>query len=294
MAKNLVIVESPAKAKTISRFLGSEYKVLASMGHIRDLPESTMGIDIEHDFTPKYLVSAGKKKVVKQLKDAISGETRVWIATDEDREGEAIGWHLVSALGLEDGKHQVKRIVFHEITKKAIDEAIAKPRSIDLNLVDAQQARRILDRLVGYELSPFLWKKVQKGLSAGRVQSVAVRLVVDREREIRAFKPEEFWKIKGEFSKKEADEFGRQKFFATLGLSPSEAKKKLKTIGTQAEVEGILTALKGAEYKIGDVEEKDVKRNPSSPFTTSTLQQEASRKLGFSVKKTMMLAQQLY
>lgn len=294
MAKNLVIVESPAKAKTISRFLGSEYKVLASMGHIRDLPEKKIGIDTEHDFEPKYEVSAGKKKVVKQLKDAISGETRVWIATDEDREGEAIGWHLLSALGLEDGKHKVERIVFHEITKKAIDEAIAKPRSIDLNLVDAQQARRILDRLVGYELSPFLWKKVQKGLSAGRVQSVAVRLVVDREREIRAFKPEEFWKIKGEFSKKEADEFGRQKFFATLGLSPSEAKKKLKTIGTQSEVDGILTALKGAEYKIGDVEEKDVKRNPSSPFTTSTLQQEASRKLGFSVKKTMMLAQQLY
>jgi len=294
MAKNLVIVESPAKAKTISRFLGSDYKVLASMGHIRDLPEKKMGIDTEHDFEPKYEVSAGKKKVVKQLKDAISGETRVWIATDEDREGEAIGWHLLSALGLEDGKHKVDRIVFHEITKKAIDEAISHPRDLDLNLVDAQQARRILDRLVGYELSPFLWRKVQKGLSAGRVQSVAVRLVVDREREIRAFKPEEFWKIKGEFSKKEADEFGRQKFFATLGLSPSEAKKKLKTIGTQNEVDGILTALKGAEYKIGDVEEKDVKRNPSAPFTTSTLQQEASRKLGFSVKKTMMLAQQLY
>jgi DNA topoisomerase-1 len=289
MAKNLVIVESPAKAKTISRFLGSSYKVLASMGHVRDLPKSKIGIDVEHDFEPSYIVSADKKKTVKALKDQIKSDTTVWLATDEDREGEAIGWHLLSALKIDPAENPVKRIVFHEITKKAIEDAVMNPRDIDLRLVDAQQARRVLDRLVGYELSPLLWKKVGRGLSAGRVQSVAVRLVVEREREIRAFKPEEFWKIKGDFAKMEADEFGRRKFSAVLEKNASNEKLRVKD-----DADAVLTALQGASYKIGTVEQKEVKRNPSAPFTTSTLQQEASRKLGFSVKKTMMLAQKLY
>ena len=288
MAKNLVIVESPAKAKTISRFLGKEYKVLASMGHVRDLPKSKIGIDVEKDFKPQYVVSTDKKKTIKMLKDELKEDTAVWIATDEDREGEAIGWHLLTALKIDPAKTPVKRIVFHEITKGAIEEAIAKPREINQDLVDAQQARRVLDRLVGYELSPLLWKKVRPGLSAGRVQSVAVRLVVEKEREIRAFKPEEFWKITGEFSKKEKDEFGRDKFTAVL---EKVEKEKLKD---EATSKGILGKLEGATYSIGKVEEKKVKRNPATPFTTSTLQQEASRKLGFSVKKTMVVAQKLY
>lgn len=289
MAKNLVIVESPAKAKTISGFLGSGYKVLASMGHIRDLPKSAMGIDIEHGFEPKYIISADKKKTVKMLQDQIQTGTKVWLATDEDREGEAIGWHLIHALKIDPKENPVARIVFHEITKKAIENAVASPREIDQNLVNAQQARRILDRLVGYELSPLLWRKVQRGLSAGRVQSVAVRLVVDREREIRNFKPEEFWKIKGEFSKLQDDPRGNRKFFAVMDRDGKKEK-----IRTQEVADGLLKALEGAYYKVGEVVEKQVKRNPAPPFTTSTLQQEASRKLGFSVKKTMMIAQKLY
>jgi DNA topoisomerase I len=289
MAKNLVIVESPAKAKTISRFLGSEYKVLASMGHIRDLPKSKTGVDVENDFEPQYEISADKKKTVKLLKDEVKDGTVVWVATDEDREGEAIGWHLLSALKVNAKKNPVKRIVFHEITKSAIEKAIETPREIDQNLVDAQQARRVLDRLVGYELSPLLWRKVRKGLSAGRVQSVAVRLVVEREREIKAFKPEEFWKIKGQFSKKEADQFGRKDFEAVLEKSADGKKLANEKITTE-----VFDKLKDATYKIGSVEKKDVKRNPAAPFITSTLQQEASRKLGFSVKKTMVIAQKLY
>jgi DNA topoisomerase I len=289
VAKNLVIVESPAKTKTISKFLGGDYKVLASMGHIRDLPKSKTGVDVENDFKPEYVISTDKKKTVKMLKNEVKDGTVLWIATDEDREGEAIGWHLLSALKVDPKKNPIKRIVFHEITKGAITKAIETPREIDQNLVDAQQTRRILDRLVGYELSPLLWRKVRKGLSAGRVQSVAVRLVVEKEREIRAFKPEEFWKIKGEFSKEEADEFGRQKFTAVLEKSPD--KKKL---GDEKTTKEIFDKLKDASYKVGSVEEKQLKRNPAAPFTTSTLQQEASRKLGFSVKKTMMVAQKLY
>jgi len=289
MAKHLVIVESPAKAKTISRFLGGEFKVLASMGHVRDLPKTSMAIDTEHDFKPKYVISSDKKKTVKMLKDEMEKDTTLWLATDEDREGEAIGWHLLSALDIDESKTPVKRIVFHEITKKAIDNAVANPRTIDKALVDAQQARRVLDRLVGYELSPLLWRKVRGGLSAGRVQSVAVRLVVDREREIRAFKAEEFWKIKGEFAKLQSDEFGRQNFFAVLEKG-ADGKKLVAKEGADE----VLKMLEGASYKIGSVEAKEVERNPAAPFTTSTLQQEASRKLGFSVKKTMMLAQRLY
>jgi DNA topoisomerase I len=289
MAKNLVIVESPAKAKTITGFLGADYKVLASMGHIRDLPKSKMGIDTKGDFEPEYEISPDKKKTVAMLKKEIGPGTKVWVATDEDREGEAIGWHLLSALKVDPKKNPVERIVFHEITKTAIQKALDTPRQIDQDLVDAQQARRVLDRLVGYELSPLLWKKVQRGLSAGRVQSVAVRLVVEKEREIRAFKPEEYWKIKGEFSKEKEDEHGNQKFFAIM----EKDKEKVK-LGSKETVDGVMKALEGANYKIGSVEEKQLKRNPAAPFTTSTLQQEASRKLGFSVKKTMMIAQKLY
>ncbi|PIR55089.1 type I DNA topoisomerase [Candidatus Peregrinibacteria bacterium CG10_big_fil_rev_8_21_14_0_10_36_19] len=278
MAKNLVIVESPAKAKTISRFLGNGYKVLASMGHVRDLPKSKMGIDVDHDFEPTYEVTDDKKKVVTQLKSELKSAETLWIATDEDREGEAIGWHLLSALKVPKTK-AVKRIVFHEITKPAIMEAIEHPRDLDMNVVNAQQARRVLDRLVGYELSPLLWKKVQYGLSAGRVQSVAVRFIVEREREIEAFIPEEYWKIIGDFKNERGEDFS------------AELRSK---IGNIDEAQKVLDDLDNAKYKIDRVEAKEVKKNPAAPFITSTLQQEASRKLGFSVKQTMRVAQQLY
>lgn len=292
MSKNLVIVESPAKAKTISRFLGKDYKVLASFGHVRDLPKSKMGIDIEHDFTPKYIVSVDKKKVIKELKTQLDKAKQLWIATDEDREGEAIGWHLLSALEVDKKKDlSVHRIVFHEITEKAIKHALEVPRQINQHIVDAQQARRVLDRLVGYELSPLLWKKIRYGLSAGRVQSVAVRLVVDREREIQAFKSVEYWSIVGDFAKQDANLKGNQKIFQAA-LQKFQDKKL--EINSQKQTEDILETLKGAEYKVVKIEEKQVKRNPPAPFITSTLQQEASRKLHFSVKKTMMVAQQLY
>lgn len=290
MAKNLVIVESPAKAKTISRFLGRDYKVLASMGHVRDLPKSKMGIEIENDFKPSYLISADKKKVITQLKGELKKAENLWLATDEDREGEAIGWHLLHALKVDEKKIPVKRIVFHEITERAIKESLKEPRGIDQNVVNAQQARRVLDRLVGYELSPLLWKKVRYGLSAGRVQSVAVRLVVEREREIEAFKPEEFWKIIGEFEKEGEGQKEERLFEAEL--QKFEGKGLKVTNGDQAKQ--VLNDLEGAKYKVAKVEEKEVKKNPAPPFITSTLQQEASRKLGFSVKKTMMVAQQLY
>lgn len=286
MAKNLVIVESPAKAKTISRFLGKEYKVLASMGHVRDLPKSKMGIDVEADFEPSYLIPVDKRKIIKQLKDELASAEQLWLATDEDREGEAIGWHLLRALKVDEEKMPVKRIVFHEITEKAIKEAIETPRVIDQNVVNAQQARRVLDRLVGYELSPLLWRKIRYGLSAGRVQSVAVRLVVEREREIKAFVPEEYWQIIGVFKKQ-----GEEIIFEAELLRKGDEKLPIKN-GEQANE--ILKNLGGANYKVVSVEEKEIKKNPPPPFITSTLQQEASRKLNFSVKKTMMLAQQLY
>lgn len=291
MAKNLVIVESPAKAKTISRFLGKGYNVVASMGHIRDLPKSKMGIDIENDFEPTYETSVDKKKVVSKLKADAKGIDTLWLATDEDREGEAIGWHILSALKVNEKKTPIKRIVFHEITEGAIKEAMEKPRHIDMNVVDAQQARRVLDRLVGYELSPLLWKKVRYGLSAGRVQSVAVRLIVEREREIEAFKPEEYWKLIGDFEKinKKMSKSERS-FQAEL---QKYMGKKFK-VSSGKEAEKVLKDVDGADYKVVDVEKKEVRRNPAPPFITSTLQQEASRKLNFSVKKTMMVAQQLY
>jgi len=280
-AKNLVIVESPGKIKTISKYLGKDYTVMASMGHVRDLPKSKMGVDLEHDFKPQYLISKDKKKVVADLKAKIGPKTTVWIATDEDREGEAIGWHLQEALGL---KHP-KRIVFHEITESALKEAIGEPRTVDMHKVDAQQARRVLDRLVGYELSPLLWKKIQYGLSAGRVQSVALRLIVDREREIEAFIPKEYWSLEAQLQNAK-----HAKFSAKL----SRFKGENPALDREADVQAVLKSIDGCDYTVRDIEEKRVERNPAAPFTTSTLQQEAARKLGFSVKKTMMVAQQLY
>ncbi len=282
-AKNLIIVESPAKAKTISKFVGKEYVVKASMGHVRDLPKSKTGVDTEHNFEPTYLIPPEKKKVIKELDAQIGEKTTVWIATDEDREGEAIGWHLLQALKLSEDDH-VKRIVFHEITKPAILHALETPRKLDHHLVDAQQARRVLDRLVGYELSPLLWKKVRYGLSAGRVQSVAVRLIVEREREIKAFKAEEYWSITAQY-KHDNKEFEAE-------LNKIDGKKA--KIDNEAGATKILKELEGAVHKVEELEKKEVKRNPSPPFTTSTLQQEAARKLGFSVKKTMVLAQIMY
>lgn len=274
--KNLVIVESPAKAKTIEKFLGKDYSVKSSFGHIRDLPKKGLSIDKDNNFAPTYEVPADKKKVVSELKKDTKDAETVWLASDEDREGEAIAWHLSEALKLDPKK--TKRIVFHEITEGAIKNAIANPRDVDIDLVNAQQARRVLDRLVGYELSPILWKKVQPGLSAGRVQSVAVRLIVEREREISAFAAESSFKVIGNFSLK-GEEF------------VAELSSRLADESTTTQ---FLTDCKTATYKIIDSNEKPSERNPSAPFTTSTLQQEAARKLGFSVKQTMTLAQRLY
>lgn len=284
MPTHLVIVESPAKAKTIKRFLGKDYIVEASMGHIRDLPESGLGVDVDNDFSPTYDISDGKEAVVKKLRAALKEADDLWIATDEDREGEAIGWHLTQALKVKD-VGSIKRIVFHEITESAILEAIKNPRKIDMRLVDAQQARRILDRLVGYTLSPFLWKKVYSGLSAGRVQSVAVRIIVDREREIKAFIPVEYWTMIATLANT-ADQ--------TFEAHVEKKDGKKFEIGSQAESDEVLAALKAASFGVEKLEEKEVERNPPAPFTTSTLQQEAARKLGFSVKQTMVVAQQLY
>jgi DNA topoisomerase-1 len=281
---HLVIVESPAKAKTIKRFLGKDYIVEASMGHVRDLPKSGLGIDVEKGFEPTYEVSEGKEAVVKRLRAALKEADDLWIATDEDREGEAIGWHLTQALKVKDAEN-VKRIVFHEITESAIKAAVEHPRTLDMKLVDAQAARRILDRLVGYTLSPFLWKKVYSGLSAGRVQSVAVRIIVDREREIRAFNPVEYWSLEAVL---ENDK--KQSFSAFLD---KKSAKKLE-LNNKEETDKVLAAIKDKPFTVANVEEKEVSRNPAAPFTTSTLQQEAARKLGFSVKQTMVVAQQLY
>ncbi|MGB7786703.1 MAG: type I DNA topoisomerase [Salinimicrobium sp.] len=277
MAKNLVIVESPAKAKTIEKFLGKDYKVASSFGHIADLPTKELGVDTEGDFTPKYIVSKDKKEVVKKLKGLAKDAEMVWLASDEDREGEAIAWHLAEELKLD--KDKTKRIVFHEITKSAILRAIDNPRGINYNLVNAQQARRVLDRLVGYELSPVLWRKVKGGLSAGRVQSVSVRLIVEREREIQNFNAEASYRIDAEFTTEEGKTF----------------KAKIpKNFETKTEAEQFLSQNIGANFKVADLTTKPAKKSPAPPFTTSTLQQEASRKLYFSVSKTMTLAQRLY
>src|SRR3989344_4771249 len=297
---NLVIVESPAKSKTISKFLGPDYRVMASFGHVRDLPKSKLGVDVEHNFEPHYLIPAKAKKVVAELKEAAKKSEKIILATDEDREGEAIAWHLVQALGLDKKKakkeKKIERIAFHEITKSAIMKALEHPRDIDLNLVDAQQARRVLDRLVGYELSPFLWKKIRYGLSAGRVQSAAVRMIVDREREIQKFKPEEYHTISAALRKLEIPNPDIQipnQFEAMLSKIGEKALKKFD-IKTEKEAEKIVKDLEKAEYKIGKIEKKETQKNPSPPFTTSTLQQTASLRYGYSTKQTMMLAQQLY
>jgi len=277
MIKNLVIVESPAKAKTIEKFLGKDFVVKSSFGHVRDLAKKNFGIDIENNYEPQYIVSDDKKKIVTELKKNAKEADIVWLASDEDREGEAIAWHLFDELGLK--KENTKRIVFHEITKEAIKNAIINPREIDGNLVNAQQARRILDRLVGFELSPILWRKVKPSLSAGRVQSVAVRLLVEREREIINFKSESLFKVEGVFNSE-----NKNKFKADLS-------KKFKS---QNEVKEFLEKCKNAEFKVEDIVKKPGKKSPTAPFTTSTLQQEASRKLGFSVSQTMSIAQKLY
>ena len=282
MADYLVIVESPAKAKTIERYLGKKYKVKASMGHIRDLPKSQLGVDTEHDFEPRYITIRGKGPVLKELKTAAKKAKKVYLAADPDREGEAIAWHLAHSLDLDLSSDC--RVVFNEITKDAIKDSFKHPRMINMDLVDAQQARRILDRLVGYKISPILWKKVKKGLSAGRVQSVALRLIIDRENEINEFKPEEYWTIDGTFLK------GKESFEASFfGLNGK--KHPLKT---KEDVKEILSKLKGSKFSVEKVTKKERKRNPAVPFTTSTLQQEAARKLNFRAKKTMMIAQQLY
>ena len=276
MSKNLVIVESPAKAKTIEGYLGKDFIVKSSYGHVRDLPKNDVAIDVEGGFNPVYTVSPDKEDVIRELKKLASKAEDVWLATDEDREGEAISWHLAEALQLD--VKETKRIVFHEITKKAIQDAIAKPRRIDLDLVNAQQARRVLDRLVGFELSPVLWKKVKAGLSAGRVQSVAVRIIVEREREIEKFMASFFYNVRGNFDLGSA-------------VLKADLNRKLKD---SEEANAFLNKANGADYTISNIETKPAKRTPAAPFTTSTLQQEASRKLGFSVSRTMVIAQRLY
>jgi DNA topoisomerase I, bacterial len=283
VADNLVIVESPAKAKTIEKYLGKRYKVIASMGHVRDLPRSQTGIDTENNYEPKYITIRGKGPLLKELKKEAKKAKKVFLASDPDREGEAIAWHLSHALGPDNDYY---RVVFNEITKDAVKESFKTPAEIDMQLVDAQQARRILDRLVGYNISPVLWKKVKKGLSAGRVQSVALKLIIDRENEIRKFVPEEYWSIEGTFKT------GRSKFTGKFNkLEKDKQKTKLKT---KDDVDKVLNQLKGNDFHIDSVEKKEKKRYPAQPFTTSSLQQEAARKLNFKARKTMMLAQQLY
>ncbi len=279
--KILVIVESPSKAKTIGKFLGGRYKVIASVGHVRDLPKSKLGIDIENDFEPQYISIRGKGDIIKELKKEAKNASKVYLATDPDREGEAISWHLAFLLGIDPSTPG--RIVFNEITEKAIKEAIKNPRPIDLSLVDAQQARRVLDRLVGYQISPLLWRKVRRGLSAGRVQSAALKIICDRENEIKNFKPQEFWTITADFSKK-------KKFTAKL----TEYKGEKIIIENKEKNDAVLAELEKGQFIVKSLEAKDRTRRASAPFTTSSLQQDAANKLNFSTRKTMMIAQQLY
>ncbi|MGI5839085.1 MAG: type I DNA topoisomerase [bacterium] len=283
MTKSLVIVESPAKAKTIERFLGRNYSVKASMGHVRDLPKSQLGVDVENEFEPKYITIRGKGPLIKELREAAKKNDRVLLAADPDREGEAISWHLAHILGLQP--ERPCRITFNEITKGAIREAMKHPRPIDRNLVDAQQARRILDRLVGYNLSPLLWRKVRRGLSAGRVQSLAVRLISDREEEISDFIPREYWSITVRLQAKDG---------ATLEAKLWERGGKKAEIADEAAAEKLISGLRAASFVVADVRKREKKRSPAQPFTTSSLQQEAFRKLNFTTKKTMYVAQQLY
>ena len=282
MSDYLVIVESPAKAKTIEKYLGKKYKVKASVGHVIDLPRSQMGVDVENNYQPKYITIRGKGPILQELKTAAKKAKKVYLAADPDREGEAIAWHLANALSIDADSDC--RVVFNEITKDAVIESFKHPRPLNRDLVDAQQARRVLDRLVGYNISPILWKKVKKGLSAGRVQSVALRLIIDRENEIKAFIPEEYWSIEAEFEK------GKSRFEAVYYGDKSEKKK----LTSQEDVDAVLKSMKGKQFTVDKVVKKERKRNPSPSFTTSSLQQEAARKLNFRARKTMMLAQQLY
>ena len=284
MADKLIIVESPAKANTIKKFLGGSTKVVASMGHIRDLPKSKMGVDIEHDFEPEYINIRGKGDLIKSLKKDAKNVKKVYLATDPDREGEAIAWHLAHILEIPEDS--ICRVTFNEITKETVKESIKNPRKIDMNLTDAQQARRVLDRIVGYKISPLLWKKVRRGLSAGRVQSVAVKLIVDREEEIEAFIPQEYWNIYAQLLERKSKKNFTAKFYGKDG-------KKIE-IHSKEEVDEVLKKIENGKYIVTDVKKAEKKRNPAPPFTTSTMQQEASRKLGFTLKKTMSVAQGLY
>ena len=284
MADKLIIVESPAKANTIKKFLGGNVKVIASMGHVRDLPKSSLGIDVDNDFEPKYINIRGKGDLIKSLKKEAKNAKKVYLATDPDREGEAIAWHLAHILEIPE--KDISRVTFNEITKTAVQKAIKEPRKIDINLVDAQQARRVIDRIVGYKMSPVLWKKVKRGLSAGRVQSVAVKLIVDREEEIEKFIPKEYWNIYVTLSDKNTKKSFEAKFYG-------KDNKKIE-INTKNQVDEILEDIKNKKYVVEDIKKSEKKRTPAPPFTTSTMQQEASRKLGFTLKKTMSIAQGLY
>ena len=282
MANKLVIVESPSKAKTIKKYLGSDYDVIASQGHIIDLPSSKFGVDVENNFKPEYKTMKGKAKIINEIKKNAKGKDKVYLATDPDREGEAIAWHLKNVLNISDDDKC--RIAFNEITKTAVKNAVKQARNIDLSLVDAQQARRILDRIVGYKLSPLLWKKVKKGLSAGRVQSVALKIIMDREKEIRDFKAEEYWTLTAKLLKDK--DIVTAKFYGDIN-------GKIDLIN-EKQVKNIVKSIDNKEYIVKDIKKSERKKNPPPPFTTSSLQQDASRKLGFSVKKTMMVAQRLY
>ncbi len=284
MAKYLVVVESPAKVKTIKKFLGANYEVAASNGHVRDLPKSQLGVDVEHDYEPKYITIRGKGDILANLRKEVKKAEKIYLATDPDREGEAISWHLLKALKLEDKK--VYRITFNEITKNAVKESLKNAREINMDLVDAQQARRVLDRMVGYRISPLLWAKVKRGLSAGRVQSVALRIICDREEEINEFIPEEYWTLDGVFRIP-----GERKPVMAKYYGKKDSKV---SIASKEELDKVIKELKGAEYKVAEVKKGERMKKPPLPFTTSTLQQEASKVLNFSTQKTMRLAQQLY
>ncbi len=293
LGDNLVVVESPAKARTIERMLGSAFTVRASQGHVRDLPKGKLGVDVEDGFSPSYLVTKDKETIIQELKKLGSKASSIYLATDPDREGEAIAWHIAKAVGWEGNGHDLQRVVFHEITREAVQESFKHPRSIDMELVNAQQARRILDRLVGYQISPLLWRKVQRGLSAGRVQSVALRMVVEREKEIEAFVPVEHWSIEAELRNEGAkDEKQAVPFVATLHSVKGERGKL--NIPDAASADKVRGDLEGAEYRVESVKKREVRQSPAPPFITSTLQQEAYRKLRFSAKRTMAVAQQLY
>ena len=281
MTDKLIIVESPAKANTIKKFLGGNTKVVASMGHVRDLPKSKLGINIENNFEPEYINIRGKGDLIKELKKDAKSAKKVYLATDPDREGEAIAWHLFKILDVD--KDKITRVTFNEITKTAVQKAVKEPRDIDINLVDAQQARRVLDRIVGYKISPILWKKVRRGLSAGRVQSVAVKLIVDREEEIEKFIPEEYWNIYVKLLDEKNNKTFEARFFGK--------DRKKQEIHSKEQVDEILKNIKNAKYIVEEVKKGEKKRNPAPPFTTSTMQQEASRKLNFALRKTMQVAQ---